>query len=189
MVLDLPSITDITDVIIFLIPGFVTFFLARKIGIIDHKFSDMETVVMIIILSLINYILFAYITGIENLDQIGEKIFVPQNTLLLVLIIVGMGLLIGFLFKRVFKRSSVSGSSWDQIFRSIQKSGSWALIYTETKEFKGILVNMSEGDSREVILNQPKQVFRDQNHNVTYEIPLGNKVIFPNGEIKSLVLI
>ena len=79
--------------------------ISRKIGLIDHKLSDLETIVLIIILSLINYIPFAYITGIQAIDEIGGKLFVPEYASILIVITVGMGFVIGWIFKRIFKKS------------------------------------------------------------------------------------
>ncbi len=189
MVLELPSISDIADIMVFLVPGFVTFLIARRIALIDHKFSDLETIVLIIILSLVNYIPFGYLTGIDTLNQIGDKIFDPTNALTLLLIVIGMGFLIGWIFKMVFKKTSVAGSPWGIIYKKVRKGGAWVIVYTENREIKGTIEHMSEGDTREMILLHPKIIVRDSNQLESVSYSLGNSILLTEGEIKGIVIL
>jgi hypothetical protein len=191
LVFELPSISDIADIIMFLVPGFVTFIIAKRIGLIEEKFSDLEIIVIIVILSLVDYIPFSLITGLQNFDKIRDSIFVPLSASILIGVTLVMGFGVGILFRIIFSRYSVHGSIWDVTFQTIRKKkGVWGLVITDSdKEYKGKIIFMSEGDTRELILKEPKQIIRNQNGSVQTEIRMGNELIFTNGDIKRVVLL
>lgn len=70
--MELPSLADILIVIILIIPGFITFYIITKISVIEQKFSDFETTIWSIFLSLFIYIPFSFLIGVSSIDAIRD---------------------------------------------------------------------------------------------------------------------
>lgn len=184
----LPSITDALIVAILLVPGFVAFFIIRRIGIIDKTLSDFEGIVWSVFFTLIILIPFAAITGLDNLDKIRDEIFLPKNTLVLLGLTIGGGIVSGLIVKQ-FRRRYQHGDPWEKIVEHYANGGSWITVMTSTgREYGGKyrMAGISE-DKREIIISKPVEVIRDNTGAVLNEIDWGEELVFTEGDISRVV--
>ena len=185
----LPSVADTLVVIILLIPGFVAFFLTRRISAIGRKFSDLEITVWSIFFSLLIYIPFSLWTGLDNLDAIRDGIFSPRNFLRLIICTVAAGAVLGSVMK-LFRRGILAGSSWDLAVEKMrQKKGGFVIVYTENGlEYKGLLHYAGVAETaRELIVRKPKLILRDKDWNVLDEIEMGAEILFTEKDIRRVL--
>jgi len=181
----LPSVADALIVVILLVPGFIAFFIIRRVGIVDRKLSDLETTIWSVFFSVIILIPFSTITQLDNIDKIRDGIFIPVNMFILLAIAVGSGFLGGFITKQ-FRKRYHHGAAWDNIMENYLKGGSWITVFTKTgDEFKGKynMASVSEEAKREIIMSQPIQISRDDNKKKIKVIKWGEEMIFTEGDI------
>lgn len=181
----LPSVADALIVVILLVPGFIAFFIIRRIGIVDRKLSDLETIIWSVFFSIIILVPFSAITQLDNIDKIRDEIFIPLNTFILLAITVGSGFLGGIITKQ-FRKRYHHGGVWDNIMENYAKGGSWITVFTKTgDEYNGQynMASMSEEEKREIIMSKPIQIIRDNNKKKIKEMKWGEEMIFTEGDI------
>ena len=134
----LPSLLDIVSVVILLVPGFISFLIARAIYPSKRKkFSDFELTVYSLIYTLPIIATYSLATGIGDIDSIRDSIFNPGNLALLF----GISFLWG-LGSSVIARSLTSGEyvlaeCWDVFWDGLSE-GAYVLVYTaDQREYKG----------------------------------------------------
>jgi hypothetical protein len=189
----LPGISDIAVVLVLLVSGFLSFIVAKKLAAVDTKFSDFETTVISVFLSLVSFVPFSVATGLTDLDKIRTGIFVPWNILLLVSFTTAIGIALGGTFKLIFRRSAASGTLWNYVFARVKKlKGSWVLVITENgAEYKGWIISYGESPidgSKDLTISNPMLVVRNQQGTVTDEIAMGKEIMFVN-DIKRVVFL
>lgn len=187
----LPSLLDIFLVIILIIPGFIAFMLFKKLGIRENQISDFETTVWSIFLSLFIYTFFTYITGLSDIDSIRDKIFMPDNMLLIIGLAILMGVIGGFSARLLFRKSIKAGTCWDRCFRSAAQVGTYILLYTtDGKEYKGELYWAGLSKSpKEIVIRKPKVILRDSKWRIIDEIEMGSVILFNEKDISRVVFL
>lgn len=138
--MELPSLADILIVIILIIPGFITFYIIKKISVIEQKFSDFETTIWSIFLSLFIYIPFSFLIGVSSIDAIRDTILSPKPLSYLIILTILFGFLFGAFVRYVLLKGIVGypGTCWDIAFEKVQEKGAYVLVYTDNNlEFKG----------------------------------------------------
>jgi hypothetical protein len=163
---DLSPLANIFATIFLLVPGFLSFVLARRLSRTDYKFSDFEATVISIFLSLVNYVPFAYITHLNDVTNAAAIIFEYQNLALLIVISVGIGILVGVLFQILVNKSSAAGSLWNYVFRRARKfENVYVSVFTSTgQEYLGKLKmysTVASDEEREIFLMEPQIVIRE----------------------------
>lgn len=186
----LPSLADVIMVIVLLFPGFISFIVFKWISIVERKFSDFETVVWSLFGSLLIYTVFSAITGISDIDSIRDGIFLPSN----VALILGLSLLFGIIPSGIVKFSVrkriVRGDCWDACMGRANQKNSWVIIHTENGlEYKGILhIYGTKGEHpRELVIEKPKLILRDNNGKVLNEVRMGREILFLQKDIRRIV--
>ncbi len=188
----LPSIADALVIVVLLVPGFVAFFLIRRISAVSRNFSDLEMTVWSVFLSLVGYVPFSLITGLNNLDSITNGIFLPWNFLILIGCTLSSGVITGVILKRFFRKGMTAGTAWDHSFGGVSKDeqeGGYFMVYTnDGLEYKGELhMAGAEHERRDVVMRNPKLILRDKGWNVKDEIEVGKEILFVEGDIRRIV--
>lgn len=191
--MELPSLADILIVIILIIPGFVTFYIIKKISVIEKNFSDFETTIWSIFLSLFIYIPFSFLIGVNSIDAIRDTILSPKPLSYLIVLAILFGFIFGAFVKYVLLRGVVGypGSCWDIAFGKVQEKGAYVLVYTDNNlEFKGKASYTGKEDlPRELIIKDPKLILRDDKMNVVEEKEWGKEILFTEDDIKRVVFL
>lgn len=116
----LPSITDALIVIVLLIPGFVAFWLVKRLGRFNRPLSEFESSLWSFVLSAIILFFFTSLTGLSNIDKIRDEFFYPINFGLLFVLTAIIGLLGGALL-RVSNRNRTAEESQSFAFKLNQR--------------------------------------------------------------------
>jgi hypothetical protein len=189
----LPSIFDVVTVIVILLPGFISFVIFRWISIIERKFSEFEITVWSLFMSLVIYAIFSYITGINNIDSIRDSIFLPTN----LSIVMGLSLLFGIIPSLVtrflFRKGVTRGDCWDTCMRHMEKKKHfWVMVHTEKGlEYKGrtYLYGTEGENNRELVIEEPKLIVRDEKGKMLLEKPMGQEILFLQNDIRRVVFL
>ena len=194
----MPSIPDFSDillVIILLVPGFGSFLIARKIGFVESKLGDYENTIISLMLSLVNYIPFALITGLTDLTKIRDNIFVPSVMLTLLAITPLTGITAGVIIRFILKRGRKEGTLWNRTLR-LMGDETYILVITESGyEYKGYVKYHSfssrdaANDDKELIILNPFRIIRNSDGSVKENRPMGKGILFVNSDIKHLVFL
>jgi len=183
----LPGFEEILVVLVLLVPGFFSFLLAKRFAAVGKKFTDFEKAILSVMLTLVVYIPFTFITGFKSLEEIRNGLVDPFNLLILIAISGGVGLGVGLVFKMIFNRDIVLGDAWDVSFDlCAKKGGSWVTVYTKTnQEYRGIvkLVGRAEDGSKEIVITQPIQIFRKDDGTSDTEMNVGEDMLFTEKDI------
>jgi len=130
----LPGFEEILVVLVLLVPGFFSFLLAKRFAAVGKKFTDFEKAILSVILTIVDYIPFTYITGFRSLEEIRDGLFDPFNLFILLVIAGVVGIAVGFVFKIIFNKNISLGDAWDMAFDlCAKKGGSWITIFTKNK--------------------------------------------------------
>jgi len=183
----LPGFEEILIVLVLLVPGFFSFLLAKRFAVVGKKFTDFEKAILSVILTLVDYIPFTYITGFRSLEEIRDGLFDPFNLLILIAIAGGVGIAVGIVFKIIFNKNVLLGDAWDIAFDlCAKKGGSWVTVYTKTnQEYRGIvkLAGRTEDGSKEIVIREPLQIFRKEDGTVDAEMKVGEDMLFTEKDI------
>ena len=135
---------------------------------------------------------FGSVTGITNIDQIRDDIFVPINLSLILSLAILPSIFLGYVSRRLFRKGISEGDCWAKCFAAITKCGSYALVYTtDGKEYKGIvcIAGIGENSPKEVVLNEPKIILRDENFKVLSEVANGKVMLFNENNISRIAFL
>jgi|SRR2546427_3160610 len=182
----LPSLADALIVIVLLMPGFISFFLIRRLSAIGKELSEFENVISSVIFSIIALVPFAIFTGLDSIDKIRDGLFQPLNVSILFAISIAIGLGVGFAYKR-FRKIYRLGDPWEIMVKyyAAKKDGAWITVITkDSKEYTGALRHAGVSDDRrEIVLSRPVQIFRDASGNSDSEMEVGQELLFTEDDI------
>ncbi len=190
---EIPDLNEILLVLFMLVPGFLSFTIVKRISSSEIKFSEFELTILSIFLSIVIYLPYTLITGVNNLDAIRESFFFPNNLLLIIGLAMAIGIILGILFKIALRRKVSSGSLWRRIFRKVNSlGGAWVSVFTEKEEYLGKVVGISESASseeKEIIIKDAKRVIRDDNGEIVKKIFFGKEIeiLFTDKDIHRIV--
>jgi hypothetical protein len=189
----IPSLLDVVTVVVILLPGFISFVLFKWISIIERKFSEFEMIVWSLFMSLIIYALFSSITGINNIDSIRDSIFMPINLTIVMSLSLLFGIVPSLVTRVLFRERVTRGDCWDTCMRNMEKMKHyWVIVHTEKGlEYKGRThVYGTEGENnRELVIEEPKLIIRDDEGKVIKELPMGAEILFLQNDIKHIVFL
>jgi hypothetical protein len=185
----LPSLADTILVITLLVPGFISVALFRRISVLERKISDLELVIWSLFVSIMIFSIFSFITGIQDIDSLRDKILFPENLAILLGLSLISGTLSGVIVKKGFRRNVFMGSCWSLSLKKASTRISDVLIYTQDGlEYRGRLhYSGGEETPREVTIRKPKLILRDKNWKVLREINMGEEILFGEKDIKRIV--
>jgi len=187
--LDLPSLTDIFFIIIFLIPGFVVLSLFRRIAVYDRSLSDKETIYWSLFCSLIIIGIYTWKTNTTNITKLTSEIFLPTNIFLLIGIALTLGLFSGGIIRLTIQKNVFHEDCWELTMRKASENVTWITVYTnDNEEFMGTLhYNSGSTDPREISIRNPIKIIR-QNGDIE-EKEWGNEILFLEKDIKRIVFL
>ena len=183
----LPGLEDALIVAVLIVPGFFSFLVAKRFAAVGKKFSDFEKTILSVFLSLVDYVPFTFLTGLDSLETIRDGILEPVNLGILVAIAGGVGLGVGLAFKQIFNKDIQLGDAWDKAFEFTAKAGgSWVIVYTKlNREYKGIasFVGRAEDGSKELVIKLPREICRDDDGMIISEMGIGKEMLFTESDI------
>jgi len=168
-------------------PGFVCFFVFRRVTAWDRKFSDFETTVWAIFITLIVYSFYGWVAGISSVDALAASVFQPIYLVTLIGAVI-IAAAVGLLVKVAFRKTVEAGDAWDAFFKDHVAVADWITVYTQDGlEYKGRLASYGFGESKkEINMINPKLILRDKTGKAKREIPCGQGMIFTEGDIRRI---
>ena len=170
-----------------IVPGFVCFFVFRRVTAWDRKFSDFETIVWSVFISLIMYSFYGWVAGIGSIDALSGSIFQPIYLATLIVAVI-LSAIIGSLVKMGFRKTVEAGDVWDGFCKDHVAVADWIMVYTQDGlEYKGRLASYGFGESKkEINMIDPKLILRDRTGKAAREIPCGQGMVFTEGDIRRI---
>jgi hypothetical protein len=89
----LPSLADALIVIVLLIPGFIAFWVTKRVGKFNRPLTEFETSVWSFVFSAVILFIFTLVTNLSDLDKIRQEFFDPKifGVLFVITGIIGLG--------------------------------------------------------------------------------------------------
>lgn len=187
----MPEVASLTQAFVFLIlivPGFITFRLISWSAAYEFEYTDLQTTLWSLIFSVIDFIPFASIFQFQSIPDLESKILQPTVILTYFAIASGIGLGVGKIIHREFRRNMLRGSVWKNF--AIQNLGDWVHVYTTNGNvYKGWIkmIATHKSDPREIELGEPK-LLETGMEKKTWK-PIGNSILFTEKDILRIVLL
>jgi|GEM_PF-4749496 len=187
--MELPSLSDLFFITIFVIPGFVSFSLFKRISKWDATLSETETLFYSLFFSIIIYACFIKIPGNSfQLETIEQDLLRNTNLLEVVILTIGLGALPSYIISKTIRKNVISDDCWELSFKNASNNGSWIIVYTnDGEEYLGELHhNSGSTQPRELTIREPSKIIR--NGEGEYEmIKWGEEILFQEKDIKRVV--
>ena len=175
-----------------LVPGFVAFVIFRRIAAVEQRFSDFETTVWSLFVTLAIYSLYGALIGVSTIDDLGTYVSQPIHLGELLALTVGGTAVIAAVIKVTFRKNVQIGDCWDIFRLKPAAEGAWLIVYTvDGLEYKGTLHTVGWGRSkRELVLREPKLIVRDKrNWKILDEIEYGRQMLFTEPDIRRVAFL
>jgi hypothetical protein len=169
----LPSLADTLIIIIFIIPGFLAFYIFRWIGAYGKDYSEFEITTWSLIFSVVIIFGFTIFTGLTDIDSIRDEFFYHENFAI---------------FFRIFRKGHVLSDPWEIAIKE-HKSGSWLLVYTKNgQEYRG-WYRVAGITRHSLAIDNVTQFIRSQSGDITKELKLEGLLLFNDDDIARVVFI
>jgi Family of unknown function (DUF6338) len=145
----LPTVADALFIIVLLIPGFIAFYITKRLGSFVSPMSEFETTVWSLVFSTIILFFFVTITQLSDLDKRRQYFFVPINFGILFLLTAGVGVIGGWIFHR-FRKSRTIEDSWNY---ALMLHGKYTNKHSgpEQKDNKKLIVTVYTKDDKSFV--------------------------------------
>lgn len=186
---------DIIGAAIFLLPGFLSVYIASKISVYDtRQLKDHEYYLLSLFVSIVSYALVFFLEN-SSLNEIENKAINHQTIVYLYLCAFIIAILSGTLLKKKIHQNvkpSVA-STWTSTLRNLnQKEGKYVHVFTsDGHEFMGCMRRFS-GDShgyREILLESPNIIIRNEEYEAIKEVSLGEEILLTESDIKRVLFL
>ena len=186
-----PSPADILVVVIYLLPGFISFQIIRKIYFLENEIKDLEFMIWSVFGSICIHTYLSFVTGLTIFELVSTNVYNPRYLMIMLALSVSIGLIGGNVGRAIFRPGNLPGNCFEYALGQVSERGSYVMIYTtDGREFKGMLRYYdSGGRGNQVIIENPKIVIRDESWKKKYEIPLGYRLLFLNESIREIVFL
>jgi len=191
--MELPSVSNIFFIIIFILPGYIILNLIRHIGQLKRKLSNSELLYLSLTCSLAIYLVLSFIFNISDFTEMENFLIQPYITSIIIFYSIGSGVTIGVLF-RLYRnyRGYTPYDTWASaigVKRDIDLP--WIIVYTQDgQEFKGILNLYGIGkEQKELSLLSPLKILRDDEFYVIEEVNLGDELYFTEKNISRILFL
>lgn len=184
---DIFALADVLIVIFFIVPGFVSLSIIRHVGLFENELSDKELVIWSVLFSLIIYTIFALKFNVQNIDDLRQSIFDWEQTVWIIGLSLGLGFLIGYIIKFVYRRNTHRGKIWNYLVKKIPDMERYSnvRVVTEEKEYEGQLFYWgTDYTPRDIVLANPKLIVTKNNKEE--KIDQGKELFIPESSIKSV---
>lgn len=184
----LPSFSDIFFIILIVIPGYISIKIYRNIGGLKRIMPDKEILYSSLFLSTIIYFVLGFIFQINDYDALKNEILKPNNIPIVLITTVVVGAIFGaILYAWRRYKSLVPDDCWTSVLRDYVAiyDDPWIVVYTsDGKEYKGILGYFGiEHEPKELTIEQPYRILRDNNFNLIENVFLGDEMFFTEKDI------
>lgn len=184
---------DILIAILLILPGFISVYFIKKISVQEEKWSSQEFYFWSLFISVIIFSIFSLIEEIKTFDGIENFIFDYKKIALLYLLSIASGVILGYVIKRVVhgEYRLLPGQVWSISLRRLNEhEGKFVTIFTtDNLEFMGRvrLYSTREDSPREILIEEPVQIIRNDKMKSINEIEWGKEILFTESDIKRIV--
>ena len=189
--MELPSLSDLFFITIFVIPGFVSFSLFKRISKWDATLTETEALFYSLFFSIVIYACFVNIPSNSiQIETVEQDLLRNTNLLELVIITIILGTLPSYIISKTIRKDVLSDDCWELSFKNASKNGSWIIVYTnDGEEYLGKLhYNSGSTQPRELTIREPSKIIR--NKEGEYEtMEWGEEILFQEKDIKRVVFI
>jgi len=187
--MDLPSISNLFFYTIFVIPGFVSFSLFKRISKWDATLTETETLFYSLFFSIFIYAGFVIIPGNSlQIETVEQDILRNSNLLEIVIVAIILGTIPSCIISNTIRKDVKSDDCWELSFKTASKNGSWIIVYTnDGEEYVGKLHhNSGSTQPRELTIRKPSKITRDKEGEYEKE-KWGEEILFQEKDIKRVV--
>lgn len=187
-------VNEIFIAAILILPGFLAINIIRKISIYEGKIPAQEYYFWSLFLSIIIFIIFSFLTGIDSIQEFENLILNYETILLLFFISIILGGIVGYLVKKIVhgEFNVLPEQVWSITLKRLNKNeGKFVTIFTSANsEFSGrIRIYSAREDSpKEILIEDPIQIIRNEKMEVISEIEWGKEILFTEGDINRIIL-
>lgn len=183
----LPSLADILIIIIFIIPGFLAFYIFRWIGAYGKDYSEFEITTWSLIFSIVIIFGFTIFTGLTDIDSIRDQFFYPINFGILFGSTIGISILSGYIFKRL-RKGHVLSDPWEIAIKE-HKSGCWLFVHTKNgQEYRG-WYRIAGITKHSIAVDNVTQFIRNQSGDIVRELKINGLLLFNDDDIARIVFV
>ena len=187
-------VNEIIIAAILILPGFISLNIIRKISIHEGKIPAQEYYLWSSFLSIITFIIFSFLKDIDSIQEVENLVLNYETILPLYSISIILGLIGGFSFK-YFVHGDLKvlpEQVWSITLKRLnQDKGEFITIFTsDNSEFSGSIriYSTREDSPKEILIEDPIQIIRNENMEVISEIEWGKEILFTEGDIKRIIL-
>ena len=177
------TIAEVYVLIILIMPGFITFNIAKRAVFSTIKTSQFEITMWSLIVSIFDLMIFKVIRPFETFEELQSSILSGTNVYLLV----GISIVVGVLFYlyRLFSKTQINDNPWSLISKKIKFNDNLVTIFTKDGlEIRGYLSCFGDvKNEKDIIIEKPMQVIRNQKMKASSEISCGKTMIIKESNI------
>ena len=187
-------VNEIIIAAILILPGFISLNIIRKISIYEGKIPAQEYYLWSSFLSILTFIIFSFLKDIDSIQEVENLVLNYETILPLYSISIILGLIGGFLFKYFVhgEFKVLPEQVWSITLKRLNKDkGEFITIFTsDNSEFSGSIriYSTREDSPKEILIEDPIQIIRNENMEVISEIEWGKEILFTEGDIKRIIL-
>ena len=186
-------VSDVFIATLLILPGFISFTIIQELSAHFSQVHGHKYYLYSLFLSTVVFVIYSILCGIESVDEFDTIIVNYKTIFSLYAISLFLGFLFGFLDLFVRKKLNILEQSvWLTTLDRLNKEcGKYVTIFTsDDSEFSGC-VRMYSGfddNQNEILIGDPKQIIRNENMEVIFEVDWGNEILFTGDAIKRIVL-
>lgn len=185
--------SDIIEIIIFLIPGFLCFEIFYPLSGLDINLSDKKYYFICILISFIIYCLYGLFSGIRYVQELDSRLLEINTVLLIYTICIVVSFILACLVRWHFfpNYCLVLREPWSIFLEELSKeeASEVTVITSDGSEYYGRLKMFAhkKNEQREIILEDVSRVLRNVKMEPR-EIDLGEKeILFTKDDIRRIV--
>lgn len=190
--------SDIFTIIIWILPGFLSYEIASKIGILNRDRSDLEILIWSLILSVIIWGTFTITTGIDSIKKFTDPHQFLLNVISISIITLISGSILGIVSKIYYKNYRKDNSCkyiLEKYFEEYNREdypttdNSEFLVSVFTKnnlQFIGIMDYASINEDSDLILDEPKEIILIDS-GIQEKKEIGKKILIKGDDISRIV--
>lgn len=186
--------TDIIEIIIFLIPGFLCFEIFYPLSGFDVKLSDKKYYFICLFISMTIYFLYGWISGIRYVQELDSRLLEVKTVLYIYVICIFGSFCLAWVFRKIFFPNYWVRlrEPWSVFLEEINKNEASyvTVIASDNSEIEGKIRMFANkrNESREIIIEDPVQIVRNSETKVqTSKMKIGEEILFTKDDIRRII--